>query len=668
MRQALGPDAPLAELQKAREVFLAREWANDRFELAKTHWPDRIAAKIALANMPKGYSEYSKKALRKLGSWMEDHLGEAEGQQAHALIALKKERNEIRAELERTGLLTPEELPGTDAPKSKYIRLENFNLRNPIVERSIRSAVYVLNRMIHQYGRPQTIFIEMPRDMAKPIKAQIEDLRWQKENEKKRNAARERLLKETELPPTKANIEKLLLAEECDWTLPYEGITFSPKDLIHLEVEHVLPRSRMYLNDRRNKVLVKPETNKEKGDRLPLEWLRHNPDRLHAYITRVNGYANMSKGKKAWLQLPEPPSDEWLNSQLTNTSYAARELKRILESQGFKVYVSKGQITAELRHRWELNGLLPDWFSIVNQKKAEKKAAKQSEEEAAEDQPTKAGGEKSRSDHRHHAIDAVVIALSGPGVVKRISSAYAKRKPGEKIDFKEVCPIPNLRQKIANMLPETPVVIRPSRQPKGGLNEATARTPEVNHSAEPNQVKIVDKKMVRFNQQGQPAQSYDLGNNHHFALYHNPNAKPRDQYRVVVVTTVQALENKRVKGDAFVPDETLIKQGYQQALTLCANDLVTIGPDRLLYRVAKMTQKGYGIDAFFQLSTLSTMDNELIKETMGPKDPHAIMRITSPQNLCAIYSRVVLDPLGNVTHEVLNPCYKDSQYSEYRKE
>ena len=64
-----------------------------------------------------------------------------------------------------------------------------------------------------------------------------------------------------------------------------------------------------------------------------------------------------------------------------------------------------GQTTAYFRSLWKLNSVLNDG-------------------------PSSDGGRvaKSRADHRHHAVDAVVIGLTDAGMVKRLSDA-AQRAP-----------------------------------------------------------------------------------------------------------------------------------------------------------------------------------------------------------------------------------------------
>jgi CRISPR-associated endonuclease Csn1 len=91
--------------------------------------------------------------------------------------------------------------------------------------------------------------------------------------------------------------------------------------------------------------------------------------------------------------------------QLTDTGYAARQavgfLKMLFPDLGqageVRVATLSGRVTSRLRHNWGLNHILHD------------------------------SGEKTRADHRHHAIDALVVALAHPGYTQRLSRWFQAR-------------------------------------------------------------------------------------------------------------------------------------------------------------------------------------------------------------------------------------------------
>ena len=102
------------------------------------------------------------------------------------------------------------------------------------------------------------------------------------------------------------------------------------------------------------------------------------------------GYKKWNKFRQKEIDL-----DSFIERQLNDTRYISREVTKYLEPLVGKYHVQsgRGQMTAKLRHLWGLNGILSD------------------------------SGEKTRDDHRHHAVDAIVTALSTPKALKAVSAA-----------------------------------------------------------------------------------------------------------------------------------------------------------------------------------------------------------------------------------------------------
>jgi hypothetical protein len=105
--------------------------------------------------------------------------------------------------------------------------------------------------------------------------------------------------------------------------------------------------------------------------------------------------------------IDEAGTDTFSERQLADTGWAAREardfLKRLWPDDGRIVPVEtvNGRITAQLRHQWGLNAILnPD------------------------------GETKTRADHRHHAVDALAVALTSRSFVKRLSDWHKQRETG----------------------------------------------------------------------------------------------------------------------------------------------------------------------------------------------------------------------------------------------
>jgi CRISPR-associated endonuclease Csn1 len=135
--------------------------------------------------------------------------------------------------------------------------------------------------------------------------------------------------------------------------------------------------------------------------------------------------------------------DGFINSQLSDTAFISREVKDYVNVLGADVSISKGQLTAWLRHRWGLNPLL-------------------------------GGGEKNRSDHRHHAIDAVVTAAVSRRLYKQVVHlAELDPRGGSPDVIKIEPPFPEFRESLETKLAEMIVSHDAIKKLSGAFHEET---------------------------------------------------------------------------------------------------------------------------------------------------------------------------------------------------
>jgi len=293
------------------------------------------------------------------------------------------------------------------------------DLRNPIVARTLTELRKVVNGIIREHGLPDAIHVELARELRQSPKQRDQTVKRIKANERARQKAAEELLaKEKIETPSRDDIEKYLLAEECNWECPYTGKPISVEDLFgshpSFDVEHVIPFSRCLDNSFLNKTLCDAEENRRiKQNRTPHEAYAHTgrwPDILDR-VKRFQGHLAVSKLRRFKLDEKgvEALTADFTARQLNDTRWASVWAKRYLgllyggvngdgvdASGKRRVFALSGPATAYLRRIWGLNGILGD------------------------------GETKTRDDHRHHAVDAVVIAMTGPGAVKALSDAAVR--------------------------------------------------------------------------------------------------------------------------------------------------------------------------------------------------------------------------------------------------
>lgn len=286
--------------------------------------------------------------------------------------------------------------------------------KNPVVLCAMGRMRHIVNSIIRIYGVPNIIRIELGRDLkqSKREKAKIEKLNkkheaqnkvWRKEIAELRGCAEEDV--------TDRDLLARALYEEQGQKDVYteDSISlsklFTPGEECYCEIDHVLPYSRTCDDSRDNKVLVLLKSNQDKHERTPYEWMTSGETSAPSwseFSERVRNNRNLSPRKRAYMlnmKLDENAEREFLNRNLNDDRYMSRAVKSFIEQSlifpddGRKqhVFAVAGGATAQLRHVWGLN------FGAF--------------------------GQKDRSDDRHHAVDACVIAACGPETMQKIANA-----------------------------------------------------------------------------------------------------------------------------------------------------------------------------------------------------------------------------------------------------
>ena len=302
---------------------------------------------------------------------------------------------------------TGEILDRLPSPKDKDEAQRIRNIRNPTVIRVQNELRKVVNNLISVHGKPDLIRIEMTRDIGLSKAEREEKSKAMRNQEKLRKAASDGLKANGINEPKRADIEKWLLWKEAGERDPYSGDHIGFDALFsrgEYEVEHIWPRSISLDDSFANKTLCRKDMNLQKGNRLPFDAFNHDPNLWDAMKDRVSSMlapktgTGMSRGKIRRFLAQSMP-DDFTSRQLNDTGYAARQaisfLKRLWPDVGpegkVNVQPVNGKVTAHLRRLWGLNNILSD------------------------------DGEKTRADHRHHAVDALVVACTDPGVSQRLS-------------------------------------------------------------------------------------------------------------------------------------------------------------------------------------------------------------------------------------------------------
>jgi CRISPR-associated endonuclease Csn1 len=447
-------DMPPEERERAVEYVNAFEKPDKLEEAARRKWglDGDSAKKFAAISLEADYLSFSREAMQKLLPLMEEGVPLA--------TARKQVYPESFNAVEPVDFLPP---------------VADFGeIRNPAVIRSLTELRKVVNAIIREHGKPAEIRIELARELKKPKWQREAAYKKGRENEKARVSAAKRITAEAGIPnPSRTDIRKLLLADECGWRCPYTGQPITMPSLFgqaQFDIEHIIPFSRSLDDSFASVTLCSiAENRNRKGNQTPFEAYGGDAGRYEEILGRVRRFAGergMVAEKLRRFQMNEEELGkqlgEFKDRSLNDTAYASTVALRylgllyggVVDAEGKRrVHATSGQVTAYLRNEWRLNGILGDGA-------------------------TSNGGTgkvaKSRDDHRHHAVDAIAIALTDAGALKILSDA-ARRAPLEhRRRFASIPgPWPNFVDSVREQIGKIIVSHRASKKVSGALHEET---------------------------------------------------------------------------------------------------------------------------------------------------------------------------------------------------
>jgi len=270
--------------------------------------------------------------------------------------------------------------------------------------------------------------------------------------------------------PTQEEIQKLRLWEEQCCISPYTGKPiqlsklFSPERLF--DIDHIIPKTRYFDDSLSNKVVCETHINEEKSNRTAWEYLSQQNSKykdqdgnfeiftIENYMSHVNRIFYGRKKKNLLLEkIPTNPVER----QLKDTQYISvaikNELAKIVGSDNVKS--STGEVTSFLRSRWGLKKLFMElteerfkqmelWDIDPETGSPRTEWIQKYFDKNKEKHIYEIKNWSKRYDHRHHAVDALVVALTKQSHIQRLNNLnkhlqdqLKKRKDEFKLEVKE---------------------------------------------------------------------------------------------------------------------------------------------------------------------------------------------------------------------------------------
>ena len=416
--------ARLRALESDAEVEAFEAWLRERHALSAEQ-----ARAVTGARLPEGYGRFGETATRKL------------------IVELEKDVVVYSVAVERAGLghhsdfrdgsvwvdakgrpalpyygqiLERHILPGTADPEETDEALKIGRLTNPTVHIGLNQLRRVLNALIRRYGPPAEIAIELARELKLDEERKKELNRINRDNREAAERRSKTLREDLNQDDKGGNRAILKLWEELnrdnvlDRRCVYSGRQISAAMLFSgaVEIDHILPFSQTLDDSNGNRILCLREVNRLKRRRTPHEAAgdlraHFGPD---ADWEAIAARAARLPREKRWRFEPDAMAKfnekgGFLARHLTDTQHLSRLAREYLSAlyphtgeSSSHVWVSPGRLTEMLRRTWSLNHHLPDHNLS-----------------GGANQP------KNRRDHRHHAIDAIVVAVTDRSMLQRIS-------------------------------------------------------------------------------------------------------------------------------------------------------------------------------------------------------------------------------------------------------
>lgn len=357
----------------------------------------------------------------------------------------------------------------------EYLKgFKQHSLRNPIVEQVVTETLRVVKDIWEYYGKGEQNFfkeihIELGRELKKTAEERNRMTREINENEETNLKVKKELQQlfenksaENVRPYSPIQQEKYRLWLEQKERSPYTGqiIPLSKLFTDDYQIEHVIPQSRFFDDSLSNKVICEAAVNAQKGAQLGLEFIkRHGGEILDIGLNKkvtvlnekeykelVNELFANNRGKKAKLLMEEIP-EKMVERQLNDTRYISKFISQILsnivrspqEDNGVNsknIIPCTGKITAALKQDWGLNDVWNDLilprFERMNNLTQTELFTTYSEKYRKKIpivplEHTK-GFQKKRIDHRHHALDALVVACATRSHINYMNNQHALDK------------------------------------------------------------------------------------------------------------------------------------------------------------------------------------------------------------------------------------------------
>jgi CRISPR-associated endonuclease Csn1 len=481
-----------------------------------------------------------------------------------------------------------------DPPEKRYGKIAN-----PTVHIGLNQVRTVVNALIRRYGHPSEVIVEVARDLKQSQEQRKEDQKRRADNQRRNERMRGQIAELLQTSPERVrttDLQKMILWEELSFNAaerrcPYSGVQISAQMLFsdQVEIEHILPFSQTLDDSLNNKTVAMRQANRIKGNRTPWQakddfaaqgWTAADMLARVELMPKNKRYRFGENGYAQWLR----EDKGFLARALNDTRHLSRVAKEYLSlicPQNTRAI--PGQMTAMLRAKFGLNDILG------------------------------LNGEKNRNDHRHHAVDACVIAVTDQGMLQRFANASASARERQLNKLVDTMPLPwgSYREHVQRAVENIWVSHKPDHGHEGAMHNDTAygllgddrvhvrKMLDGQRVREESTLKVIPFTNARANArhgllpngEPKPYKGYKGDSNYCIEIVRNDKGKWEGE----VISTFEAYQLVRQGGVKRLRHPTLSCSGRQLVMRLMIDDCIRLKNEQnqqMTLRVAKVGGNG----------------------------------------------------------------------------
>lgn len=309
-------------------------------------------------------------------------------------------------------------------------------IANPVVHVILNQLRKVVNEIIDLYGKPEMIKLEVARDFGLSKVKRDKLIREQQQNEKN-NMRIDKELEKYHYARTKTNRLKYKLWESQNKKDIYTQEPIPVTDFASYEIDHIIPQAAGGTNTLSNLLLTR--VNNLKSDTFAYDFIQSRfSDRWEAIkkdletMPKNKAWRFQEDAKSRFSLLGDELDNDYADRRLQDTRYMTKIALQYLQCIcPDNILAVRGSMTAELRKVWQLSGIEFELMGLTVPRHQINTETGEVIYVNGEPQINPDWEPKPRIDHRHHALDAIVLCAVTRSLAQKMHRA-AKRN--QKID------------------------------------------------------------------------------------------------------------------------------------------------------------------------------------------------------------------------------------------